>query len=78
MLDEEITIPICNKNVAEYALQLVVTLEGRGHKHAVLYVQSKSKRWWKCSDEDITRSTFGAAQSSCGDEQVLMLFYQKM
>jgi hypothetical protein len=78
VLDEGITIPICNENVAEYALQSVVKLEGRGHEHAVAYVQSNSKRWWKCSDEDITRSTFGAAQSSCGDEQVSMLFYRKM
>lgn len=78
VLDERITIPIGKENVAAYALQSVVKLEGRGHEHAVAYVRSNSKRWWKCSDEDITHSSFGDAQTSVNYEQVSMLFYRKL
>lgn len=77
-VDEKITIPIGKANVATYALQSIVKIEGRGHEHAVAYLRSNSKRWWKCSDENITRSTFRAAQSSLGDEQVSMMFYRKL
>lgn len=77
-VNEKITIPVDKANVALYALQSVVKLEGRGHEHAVAYVRSNSKRWWKCSDENITQSTYRAAQSSMDDEQVSMMFYRKL
>lgn len=78
VVDEKITVHIGEANVAAYALQSVVKLEGRGHEHAVAYVRSDSKMWWKCSDEDITQSSFEAAQASVNHDQVSMLFYRKL
>jgi hypothetical protein len=78
-VDETIIIPIGhNDDFQEYALQSFVKLEGRGHEHAVAYVQSSGNIWWKCSDDDITQSTYEAAQSFQEDEQVSLLFYRKL
>lgn len=78
VVDERITIHIGETNLVAYALQSVVKLEGRGHEHAVAYVWSDGKKWWKCSDEDVTQSSFGAAQTYANNEQVSMLFYRKL
>lgn len=78
VVDERITIHIGETSVVAYALQSAVKLEGRGHEHAVAYVWLDGKKWWKCSDEDVTQSSFGAAQTSVNNEQVSMLFYRKL
>jgi hypothetical protein len=76
--NQTIIVPTGHNSFQGYALQSLVKLEGKGHEHAVAYVQSNSNIWWKCSDEDITRTTYRAAQSFQQDEQISLVFYRKL
>ena len=79
ILNRRIYVPnVGRKHTTRYELQAVVKLEGKGHEHAVVFVRSGEHRWWKCSDEDITCSTWEAAQRTHGEEQVSLVFYRKV
>jgi hypothetical protein len=79
VLNRRIHVPnVDSGHITRYELQAVVKLEGKGHEHAVAFVRSGKHRWWKCSDEDITCSTWEAAQRTHGEEQVSLVFYRKV
>jgi hypothetical protein len=79
VLNRRIYVPNVDcKHTTRYELQAVVKLEGKGHEHAVAFVRSGKHRWWKCSDEDITCSTWEAAQRTHDEEQVSLVFYRKV
>nr|BAI44770.1 hypothetical protein [Alternaria alternata] len=79
VLDRRIYVPNDRrKHTTKHRLQAVVKLEGKGHEHAVAFVRSGKHRWWKCSDEDITSSTWEAVQRTHDDEQVSLVFYRRV
>jgi hypothetical protein len=79
VLNRRIYVPnVARNHTTRYKLQAVVKLEGKGHEHAVAFVRSGKHRWWKCSDEDITCSTWEAAQRTHNEEQVSLVFYRKV
>jgi hypothetical protein len=79
VLNRRVYVPNVNsKHATRYELQAVVKLEGNAHEHAVAFVRSGQHGWWKCSDEDITGSTWQAAQRTHDEEQVSLIFYRKV
>jgi hypothetical protein len=79
ILNSRINIPYGDrKHTKTYELQAVVKLEGKGHEHAVAFVRSGNDLWWKCSDEDITQSTWEAVQRTHDAEQVSVIFYRRV
>jgi hypothetical protein len=79
IIDSIINIPYGDhKHTTKYELQAVVKLEGKCHEHAVAFVRSDNNLWWKCSDEDITQSTWEAAQRTQDAEQASVIFYRRV
>jgi hypothetical protein len=57
-IDRRIHAPnVGHKHTTRYRLQVVVKLEGEGHKSAVVFVRLGKHRWWKCVTSNRRNST---------------------